>query len=105
MNELVNTKNLVAGILKQDKTARDSDDYLYYLVCKEKMKAAGDNIDGISFRDGLIYRSFYGLPAFETVRRARQKIQAQNPDLCASADMQGMREMKEARFRAFAKEE
>ena len=104
MDELRNTKKLVREALKINILARNSDNYLYYLICKAKMKSLGADIDSISFRDGLLRKNEFGLPAFETVRRARQKIQAQHPELSGSAEVEEMRAINEESYREFAKE-
>ena len=93
----------VLNILKVDKKARNSDDYLYSALCKTKLMESGINADRISFVDVMNRRKELGLPPYETVRRARQKAQARHPDLRADADVEAMREVKEEEFRSYAK--
>ena len=104
MDNLRNTKNLVGNALETSKKARNNDNYLYYLVCKAIMKARGVNIDALSFRDGLLHREQYHLPNSETVRRARQKIQQEDPSLAATAEVEAERAIREEAFREFARE-
>lgn len=83
--------------------ARNSDNYLYYMVCKAIMQAGGVNIDNISFKDGLLHRDRYNLPNYETVRRTRQKIQQENPMLAATDEVAAERAIREEAFREFAR--
>ncbi len=103
VNELKNTAKLVKNILEIRPKARNSDDYLYFLVCHTRLKSQGFDIRSVSLSDALLHRKFYQLPAFETVRRARQKIQAENIELAASGKVQEIRSIKEEVFREFAK--
>lgn len=103
MDELRNTKKLVHETLLNSKRARNSDNYLYYIICKAKLAAKGIDIDSISFQDGLINRNDYGLPAFETCRRARQRLQAQFPELAGTEEVESYRAIREEAFREFAK--
>ena len=47
----------------------------------------------------------YGLPGFETVRRSRQKVQADNPELAGSEAVRRKRAKKETVYREFATSE
>ena len=81
MNDIKNTADLVKQVLMMNQKARNSDNYLYYVICKAKLAERGIDIDRISFRDGLLQRNEFGLPNFETVRRTRQKVQQCFPEL------------------------
>ena len=102
MDELKNTAKLVKKILEKDNHARNNDDYLYYLVCKEILQKNGIDIKTIPFETALLWRKVYKLPPFETVRRARQKIQAEIPELASTIKVQKAREEKITDFRGFA---
>lgn len=97
--ELKTTTDLVKDILEHDIAARNSDDYLYYMVCQR--------IDGISvhlpFWKVILNRKNYNYPAFESVRRARQKIQAQCPELAGCDEVEGQRIVNEEIFRDYAR--
>lgn len=71
--------DMVLGILERDRDTRNSDDKLYFEVCKEVNPA----ILGESFGHVLTGFKGYGVPAYESVGRARRLIQAQRPDLRA----------------------
>ena len=53
----------------------------------------------------LLNMKHYGLPGFETVRRSRQKVQADNPDLAGNAAVRRKRAKQEAVYREFAASE
>ena len=103
MENLRNTKKLVRTALESSQKARNSDNYLYYIVCKAILQAGGVNIDTLSFKDGLLQREIYHLPNYETVRRTRQKIQMENPDLAATEEVAAVRAIREEAFREFAR--
>lgn len=84
MNELKTTAALVKHILETNPQARNSDSFLY-------LKVIQLNINNIGFT------------GFETVRRARQKIQAQYPELAANKSVSAARMENEKDFRAFAR--
>lgn len=45
----------------------------------------------------------YNMPAFETVRRTRQKIQHDNPELSGCDDVEAKRMVNEEMFRDYAR--
>lgn len=97
--ELKNTTQLVKQILIENELARKSDDYLYYKVCKMINPQAVN----VPFKNAIVHRKYYGFPAFESVRRTRQKIQAAYPELCACEDVEMQRTLNEEVFRGYAK--
>ena len=103
MDDLRNTTKLVKHALLNSVRARSSDNYLYYLICKGKLQGQGIDINTISLQEGLLNRSTYGLPNYETVRRTRQKIQEQCPELAGTAEVEAMRAINEEAFREYAR--
>lgn len=105
LSELKTTADLVKAILQEDERARNNDGILYSRVCE----VIGARV-GLNLNDMSVTRFFYNLtgltafPAPETVRRARQKIQATHPELAASERVQRARGELEPEFRAFARE-
>ena len=97
--ELKTTTELVKDILENDPTARNSDDYLYYMVCQR--------IDGISvhlpFWKVMLNRKQYNFPAFESVRRSRQKMQEKYPELVGDSTIEAYRVLNEDIFKEYAK--
>ena len=90
-------------ILTVDEKARNSDDYLYSVICR--MRLLDNNIDAtrISFVDVMSRRKELNLPPYETVRRSRHKIQQHHPELRGNADVEAMRMVKEEEFRNYAR--
>lgn len=103
MESLKTTKKLVERTLEGNPKARNSDTYLYYVICKAILKTEGIDIDKISFKDGLLQRKQHNLPNFETVRRTRQKLQQERPELAGTEEVEAMRSINEEAFRNFAR--
>lgn len=97
--ELKNTTDIVKEILSAFPETRNSDDYLYSKVC-EKVNALYINLP---FWKVMRYRNQYGFPAFETVRRTRQKIQATHPELAGDSNVEAQRMLNEEAFREYAR--
>lgn len=104
MKSIRGTANLVWEILLRSTAARNSDNVLYSLVCEKRLKEKGLTIDEISFKDGLLAQKEYNLPNFETVRRTRQKLQAQFPELTGAKNVTEARAKREKVFRQYARE-
>ena len=92
---------LVKDILQEDESTRSSDKYLYYAVCKRLNGTALDDKLG----DFLLTFSDYNLPQFESVGRARRKIQAQFPELRPTEDIQRTRYERSIDFQKYAHSE
>ncbi len=103
MNEIKNTAKLVKKALINHPEARNSDNYLYYIICHDLLAEIGLNIDKLSLTNALLNRKVYGLPNFETCRRTRQKIQAECPELAGSEEVEAVRAELETDFREYAK--
>ena len=101
--ELLTTKALVQTILKNDIRARNSDSYLYLKVLNSVPASKRIDITSVSITDFLLKMSFWGFPPFESVRRARQQLQHDFPELAASEDVQAVRDENETVFREFAR--
>lgn len=102
MHDLKNTTALVKTILEQDKQCRNSDSFLYLKVLSVAAKQKGIDLEKMTVPFFLTNMHGAGLPPFESVRRARQKIQAARPDLAACEAVEGYRAENEAQFRAYA---
>lgn len=102
MLDLKNTTALVKSILEQDKQARNSDSYLYLKVITHTAERIGVNLHGLSVPMFLLNGADMGFVGFETVRRARQKIQATYPELAACEVVDGFRAENEQKYEAYA---
>ena len=104
MKTIRGTANIVWEILLNNHAARNSDNVLYSLVCERRLKEKGLTLDKITFKEGLLAQKEYNLPNFETVRRTRQKLQAQFPELTGAKNVTEARAKREKVFREYARE-
>lgn len=93
----------VMAVLDLYPKTRDSDDLLYYHVCKDRLLRKGIVLDQLSFKTVILGRKEYGIPPYETVRRTRQKIQSEYPELRSAADVEAMRMVREEEFKTYAR--
>lgn len=103
LKELHTTTELVKGILQEYPNTRNSDNLLYLKVCEQIGNEHGININKMSMPFFLMNLKEYNMPAFETVRRTRQKLQATYPELSAKADVEAQRMLNEEDFREYAR--
>ena len=101
--ELKTTTDLVKGILQRCPEARNSDNILYYYVCGIIGNENGIDIEKMSMPTFFLNLKKYGFPAFESVRRTRQKLQAEYPELSGNERVQSQRMMNEESFRNYAR--
>ena len=101
--ELKTTKALVKTILEQDQRARNSDSFLYLKVLDVFAKKNNMDMNKVPVTLFLVKMSAWGFPPFESVRRARQKLQNDHPELRASDDVQASREENETVYLDFAR--
>lgn len=103
MNELKTTAALVKHILETNPQARNSDSFLYLQVIQYEANLMGIDLRSMTVTRFLLGITSFGFTGFETVRRARQKIQAQYPELAANKSVSAARMENEKDFRAFAR--
>lgn len=89
------TDLLIKNILEQNPATRNSDSLLYL----EVIERIGRGNSNKPICDILLNLEALGLPCFETVRRTRQKIQAEREDLRACDKVSDYRAEKEEEFR------
>lgn len=103
LNELKTTQGIVLEVLKEQPMARSSDNYLCYMVYKIVGKKNGIDIDSMSMPTFFLHMKEYGFPSTETIRRTRQKIQAEHPELAAEGNVEAQRNLNEEVFREYAR--
>ena len=101
--ELMNTTTIVKEVLQKHTRARNSDNYLYYHVCSIIGQQKGIDINGMSMPTFLLKLSDSPFPAFETVRRTRQKLQASYPELAGTEKVEAQRVLNEEAFKDYAR--
>ena len=97
------TTVLVHEILKTDKQSRNSDSFLYLKVLEIIGKQKGLDINSMSIPYFLLNMSGTAFPPFESVRRARQKLQEHNPELAACDAVADARAENEVMYQHYAK--
>lgn len=102
MNNLKTTAALVKLILEQDEKARNCDSHLYMRVLEIVSEDWPVPLYGMTVCRFLQDMNKLGAPSFETVRRTRQKVQAEYPELAATKRVRAARFEKEGEYRAFA---
>ena len=103
MNELKTVTQLVKAILEENKQCRNSDSFLYLKILEVYGQKNGVDINAMSVPYFLLTMRDNGFPGFETVRRTRQKVQSECPELCACEKVLGMRMVNETEFRQYAR--
>ena len=103
MKELNTTTDIVKEILIADKNARNSDNYLCFKVYSKIAKSKGIDFEKMSISEFFLHSKEFGFPSTETVRRTRQKIQHDNPELSAHSDVKMQRAILEEAYREFAR--
>lgn len=99
MHDLKNISEIVKALLLENPWVRDSDDLLYFKVCER----VNPDFVFCSFQEFMYKRKEMGFPPFESVRRTRQKLQAQHPELKGSSATVAARAAKEEEFKEFAR--
>ena len=104
MKNLQNTKALVQSILERDQRARSSDYFLYFVVIKTIAEKRSIDLKQIPVTDFLLSMERSSVfPPFESVRRSRQKVQAECPWLAACQKVGECRAESEEIYREFAR--
>ena len=93
--EFKKTRKIVKNILTDYPQTRNSDNALYIKV----VAAINPQANNRPFANVLSNLEELGLPCFETVRRTRQKLQAEFPELQACDKVQDFRTEREDQFR------
>lgn len=97
--ELRTTTELVKAVLREYPQARNSDDFLYCKVCE----LLNNRSVSLPFSTVMLDRKRLGLPAMESVRRSRQKMQALYPELKGNSDVEAGRMLNEGIFKEYAR--
>lgn len=96
---LKNVETIVRNTLTDIPETRDSDDLLYYNIIKLWQEGLGEEFNVYEI---FCNRREWGIPNFESVRRTRQKLQANNENLRGTLWARRYRRRKEEEYRAYA---
>ena len=99
MKDLKTIESRVRAILSNHKEARDDDMILYLLYCNRYGKV---KVGGLPFEMVMKNYTDFGIPCFESIRRARQKIQASTPELDCSPGTRRARRKQQGKYKAYA---
>lgn len=99
LKQLRKVRKTVISILEQNEKARNSDSLLYL----EVLQAVDKDLLNMPVGEFLSHMSELNAPPFETVRRTRQRAQAENPSLSACPKVAEYREANEIEYRQFAR--
>jgi hypothetical protein len=100
---LFQTNKLVKEILENDKRARNSDTYLYLQVLYKIGIIKGIDVNAMLVTEFLLKRKELGFPPFESISRARRKVQEEHPELAGSDAVEAQRIINERVYRDFAR--
>ena len=95
--EFKQINKIVTHILEVNPKTRNSDNELYIAV----IEAIGRGNSDKPISEILLNLKDLGLPCYESVGRARRRIQAEREDLRANDTVQDFRTEKELQFREF----
>lgn len=97
------TSDLVHEILKAEPECRNSDNILYLRVLQTIGAQNGINVNNMSVPELFRNMSAFKFPAFETVRRSRQKVQECNPELRATDTVEAYRTVLEEEYKDYSR--
>ena len=103
--KLINIAKIVKDIMQTDTQARNSDSILYLRVLQRVTEATECpiNVRTMSVKYFLENMNELDFPPFESVRRTRQKIQRDHPELRACEVVEIGRMENEKEYRAYAR--
>lgn len=99
MNNIQRTSDLVKQVLTEEEITRNNDMILYAKVCER----LNPNVLTMPFQNVICDLKTHKLPNFETVRRTRQKLQADFPELASNERISALRAKREEDFREYAR--
>ena len=88
MKQIRQVTGIVRGILEKHPDTRNSDNLLFIKV----VESIDSDLLYKPMMDVLVHAKEYGIPAFESVRRSRQKLQEKFPELRGSKEIEAGRE-------------
>jgi hypothetical protein len=100
MKKLETIENEVKRILEKEPVARKDDMYLYYIYCTKYGVLNSKAFVQLFYSKS--FRKEYGVPVFESVSRARRKLQQEYEYLRPEKEVQQARNEKEADYIRYA---
>lgn len=103
MSKLKTIEIRVLDVLRDEKKTRDDDMLLYFMVC-QRCFFESHGMRDISFNEFIHKFRDLCCPNFESVRRTRQMIQSQYPELGCSPKARRARSRGQKAYEKYAKE-
>lgn len=103
VKELKTITNLVKYILQKHSRARNSDDYLYLMVCEMIAREKGISLQSMNITNFFLHRSDMGFPQYKSVERAGRKLREKHPELCGEMDVEAQRELNKEAYEEYAR--
>ena len=103
MSKLKTIEIRVLDVLRDEKKTRDDDMLLYFMVC-QRCFFESHGMRDISFNEFIHKFRDLGCPNFESVRRTRQMVQSQYPELGCSPKARRARSRGQKAYEKYAKE-
>lgn len=100
--EMTQLQERVRSILLTDERTRNSDDRLYIAIVNQICGEKGIVPNTITFSNFFTNRKELGFPSYESVGRARRKLQEHDESLRADERVETVRILREEGFREWA---
>lgn len=101
--QLKTTTALVLKLLAEEPKTRNSDSYLYFRVINTVAAKHRIDLSRLTVTEFLLGLKRSPFPPFESVRRARQKLQRKSPELAACEAVEQGREENETVYKEYAR--
>lgn len=95
-------QEVVRAVMICDFETRNNNDRLVMAVYQQYAFEMGINLDDKSFHSVMLHRKEWRFPSYESITRARRKLQEQDESLRSDDNIQAMRELREEEYREWA---
>lgn len=103
ITKLYKTTDLVKEILMKNKQARNSDTHLYLQVIYKVGMLKGIDVNAMPVTEFLMKRNKLGFPCYESVSRARRKLQAEYSELAGTDEVEEQKVINERVYKEYAR--
>ena len=103
ITKLYKTTDLVKEILEESIQARNSDTHLYLQVIYKVGMLKGIDVNAMPVTEFLMKRNKLGFPCYESVSRARRKLQAEYSELAGTDEVEEQKVINERVYKEYAR--
>ena len=100
---LYQTSAIVKEILENNRRSRNSDTYLYLQVLYKVGLIKGIDVNAMPVTEFLMKRNKLGFPCYESVSRARRKLQAEYSELAGTDEVEEQKVINERVYKEYAR--